>query len=351
MAIKHAMPSSAPRQFGSGFRARVTRSAPASSSSASARKPPKDFLSILDFEPEQIDEALRLAARMKQERRLGRRASTANALSALHVALIFEKPSLRTRATFEIAVRELGGDVIVPPQDVAGGSRETPADVARNLERWVAAVVIRTFAQERLQAFATAAPKLHVINALSDEEHPCQGMADLLTLTELWGDVRGRTLAFIGDGNNVATSLVHAAMLSGLNMRIASPEGFDLPAHVVADAERVTRNGATLTLLRDPKEAVEGAGAVYTDVWTSMGQEAETASRNQVFLPYQVNGGLMARAATDAVFMHCLPAHRGDEVTDEVIDAPYSVVFDQAENRLHIQKALLMMLVGSPTTR
>ena len=217
MAIsKHALPSSAPRQFGSGFRARVTRSAPVSSSSSSARKPPKDFLSILDFEPEQIDEALRLAARMKQERRLGRRASTANALAALHVALIFEKPSLRTRATFEIAVRELGGDVIVPPTDVAGGSRETPADVARNLERWVAAVVIRTFAQERLQAFAAAAPKLHVINALSDEEHPCQGMADLLTLTELWGDVRGRTLAFIGDGNNVATSLVHAAMLSGL---------------------------------------------------------------------------------------------------------------------------------------
>lgn len=352
MAIsKHALPSSSPRQFGSGFRARVTRSAPVSSSSASSRKPPKDFLSILDFEPEQIDEALRLATRMKQERRLGRRASTANALAALHVALIFEKPSLRTRATFEIAVRELGGDVIVPPTDVTGGSRETPADVARNLERWVAAVVIRTFAQERLQAFAAAAPKLHVINALSDEEHPCQGMADLLTLTELWGDVRGRTLAFIGDGNNVATSLVHAAMLSGLNMRIASPEGFDLPAHVVAEAERIARHGATLTLVRDPKEAVESAGAVYTDVWTSMGQEAEASSRNQVFLPYQVNGALMAHATSDAVFMHCLPAHRGDEVTDEVIDAPYSVVFDQAENRLHIQKALLMMLVGTSAAR
>jgi ornithine carbamoyltransferase len=322
-----------------------------SSSSASTRKPPKDFLSILDFDPEQIDEALRLAGRMKQERRLGRRASTANALAALHVALIFEKPSLRTRATFEIAVRELGGDVIVPPTDVTGGSRETPADVARNLERWVAAVVIRTFAQERLEAFAAAAPKLHVINALSDEEHPCQGMADLLTLTELWGDVRGRTLAFIGDGNNVATSLVHAAMLSGLHMRIATPEGFELPAHVVADAERVARHGATLTQVRDPKEAVENAGAVYTDVWTSMGQEAQASDRNQVFLPYQVNGGLMAQAAGEAVFMHCLPAHRGDEVTDEVIDAPYSVVFDQAENRLHIQKALLMMLVGGAAAR
>jgi ornithine carbamoyltransferase len=172
-----------------------------------------------------------------------------------------------------------------------------------------------------------------------------------LTLTELWGDVRGRTLAFIGDGNNVATSLVHAAMLSGMNMRIASPEGFDLPAHVVADAERIARHGATLTLVRDPKEAVENAGAVYTDVWTSMGQESQKDSKDLVFLPYQVNAGLMAQAAGDAVFMHCLPAHRGDEVTDEVIDAPYSVVFDQAENRLHIQKALLMMVVGGSAAR
>jgi ornithine carbamoyltransferase len=345
MAMKHALPSATTRQFGStGFRARVTRSSGASSATSS-RSYPKDFLSILDFGPDHLEEALRLAARVKSERRLGRRASTANALSSLHVALIFEKPSLRTRATFEIAVRELGGDVIVPPGDSAAGGRETPADVARNLERWVAAVVIRTFAQERLRAFATAAPKLHVINALSDEEHPCQGLADLLTLTELWGSVRGRTITFVGDGNNVATSLVHAAMLSGLHVRVASPEGFELPAHVVKDAARIARHGATLTLVRDPKEAVKEAGAVYTDVWTSMGQEAETATRLQIFAPYQVNAELMSHAASDAVFMHCLPAHRGDEVTDEVIDAQYSVVFDQAENRLHVQKALLVMLV------
>ena len=346
MAIKHAVPAATARQFGSsGFRARVTRSTAAST--APPRTYPKDFLSVLDFEPELVDEALRLATRVKQERRLGRRASTANALASLHVALIFEKPSLRTRATFEIAVRELGGDVIVPPQDSAMSSRESPADVARNLERWVAAVVIRTFAQERLRAFAEAAPRLHVINALSDDEHPCQALADLLTLTELWGSVRGKTLTFVGDGNNVATSLVHASLISGLHVRVASPDGFDLPAHVVADAARIARHGATLTLLRDPREAVAGAHAVYTDVWTSMGQEAEAAARRAVFLPYQVNGELMARATTDAVFMHCLPAHRGDEVTDQVIDAPYSVVFDQAENRLHIQKALLIMLVGS----
>jgi ornithine carbamoyltransferase len=346
MGMKHALPATTARQFGSsGFRARVTRSTAASN--APPRTYPKDFLSVLDFGPELVDEALRLATRVKQERRLGRRASTANALASLHVALIFEKPSLRTRATFEIAVRELGGDVIVPPQDSAMSSREAPADVARNLERWVAAVVIRTFAQERLRAFASAAPRLHVINALSDEEHPCQGLADLLTLTELWGSVRGKTLAFVGDGNNVATSLVHAALLSGLNIRVSSPEGFELPAHVVADAARIARDGATLTLVRDPKEAVAGAHAVYTDVWTSMGQEAEATARRQIFLPYQVNGDLMSQAASEAVFMHCLPAHRGDEVTDDVIDAPYSVVFDQAENRLHVQKALLIMLVGN----
>jgi ornithine carbamoyltransferase len=341
MAIKHALPSST-RAFGpGGFRARVTRSTAASS--IPTRPCPKDFLSVLDFGPDLLDEALRLATRVKQERRLGPRASTANALASLHVALIFEKPSLRTRATFEIAVRELGGDVIIPPQDVAMGARESPTDVARNLERWVAAAVVRTFAQERLRAFAAAAPRLHVINALTDEEHPCQGVADLLTLTELWGSVRGRTIAFVGDGNNVATSLVHVAMLSGVHIRVATPEGFELPPAVVAEAARISRHGATVTQVRDPREAVKDANAVYTDVWTSMGKESEAAARHALFLPYQVNASLMAHAAPDAAFMHCLPAHRGDEVTDEVIDASYSVVFDQAENRLHVQKALLVM--------
>jgi ornithine carbamoyltransferase len=332
---------SGPRAVG-GFRTRVARP----TSIGRTRAYPKDLLSVLDLDAEGVDEVLQLATRVKRERRLGRRAPTSQALASLHVALLFDKPSLRTRATFEIAVRELGGDVIVPSQEGVLGARETVADVARNLERWVACAVVRTFAQQRLEAFAQAAPRLHVINALTDEEHPCQALADMQTLQELWGSLRGRTLTFVGDGNNVATSLVHAAMLTGLNMRIATPEGYELPAAVVEAAERVSRHGASLTQLHDPAEAVAGADAIYTDVWTSMGQEQESDTRHRVFLPYQVNALLMAKAAPEAVFMHCLPAHRGDEVTDDVIDAPNSVVFDQSENRLHVQKALLLMLVA-----
>jgi ornithine carbamoyltransferase len=341
-ALKSAAPATGTRTLPAGFRARVARSsAPVSRS----RVYPRNYLSVLDFDAEAIEEALRLASRLKRERRLGRRAPTAQALAGLHVALLFDKPSLRTRATFEIAVRELGGDVIAPPQDGSLGTRESVADVARNLERWVAGAVIRTFAQERVVAFAQAAPALHVINALTDEEHPCQALADVLTLQELWGSLRGRTLAFVGDGNNVATSLVHAAMLTGLHVRIATPEGYELPERAVEEAARVSCHGASLTTLHDPVEAVDGADAIYTDVWTSMGQEREADERRRVFLPYQVNGALMAQAAPDAVFMHCLPAHRGDEVTDEVMDAPCSVVFDQSENRLHAQKAILLMLM------
>jgi len=343
MAMKSAALTSGPRPLSAGFRARVSRS---SVSKHPSRPFPKDFLSILDLDGESFDEALALALRLKRERRLGRRASNAQALAAQHVALLFDKPSLRTRATFEIAVRELGGDVIAPPQDGTLGARETVEDVARNLERWVSAVVIRTFEQARLVRFARAAPRLHVINALTNEEHPCQALADLLTLTEAWGSCAGRTIAFVGDGNNVATSLVHAAMLAGLNMRVASPAGYTLPDAVKHDAARLARRGAVLELLTDPVEAVSGADAIYTDVWTSMGQETESARRLEVFRPYQVNRALMARATPDALFMHCLPAHRGDEVTDEVMDAATSVVFDQSENRLHAQKALLVMLAG-----
>jgi ornithine carbamoyltransferase len=338
-AIKSAPLSSGPRTIG-GFRARVARP----STPGGVRTYPKDLLSVLDLGAEGVAEVLQLASRMKRERKLGRRAPTSQALASLHVALLFDKPSLRTRATFEIAVRELGGDVIVP-QDGVLGSRETVADVARNLERWVACAVVRTFAQDRLAAFAAAAPRLHVINALTDEEHPCQALADVLTLQELWGSLAGRTIAFVGDGNNVASSLVHAAMLTGVHVRLASPDGYDLPASVVETAARVSRHGATLTLLRDPAAAVAGVDAVYTDVWTSMGQESQTSTRQSVFSPYQVNAGLMAQASPDAVFMHCLPAHRGEEVTDEVMDSPASVVFDQSENRLHAQKAILLLLL------
>jgi ornithine carbamoyltransferase len=310
----------------------------------------KDFLSILDLSPDELDACLRRAAAMKGSRRFGPstglgRKTGDRPFEGRHVALLFEKPSLRTRATFQIAIRELGGEVIEPPADVALGGRESIADVARNLERWVSAAVVRTFAQARVVEFARAAPCLHVVNALTDEQHPCQALADLLTLEERWGSVRGRTIAFVGDGNNVATSLAHAAVMRGARVRVASPPGYELPDQVVRECEAAGRSGGALEITGDPVAAVAGADAVYTDVWASMGQEAEADARTEAFEPFQVNGALMAHAAPRALFMHCLPAHRGAEVTDEVIDSASSVVFDQAENRLHTQKALLTMLV------
>ncbi len=307
----------------------------------------KDFLSILDFTPDDLERCLALAKQIKRERVQGRRAPTAHALDGQHAVLLFEKPSLRTRATFTVAVHELGGEVIEAPPDVALGGREAIADVARNLERWVSFAVIRTFAQQRLVEFAAAAPRLHVINALTDEEHPCQALADYLTLEEHLGPLRGKVLAFVGDGNNVAASLAHAGAMLGVRVRVASPEGFDLPDRVVEDARRVARFGGDVTRYRDPFEAVAGADAVYTDVWASMGQEADAARRKKIFQPYRVDARLMAHAGARARFMHCLPAHRGDEVTDEVIDSPASIVFDQAENRLHTEKALLVMLAAA----
>lgn len=303
---------------------------------------PSRFLSVLDFDHAQLAECLTLATSLKAARAARRPHS--RPLDGLHVALLFEKPSLRTRSTFTIAVRELGGNVIEPPADVVLGGRETIGDVAKNLERWVAGVVMRTFAQARIQAFADAAPGLKVVNALTDEEHPCQALADCLTLTEKWGDLRGRTITFVGDGNNVAASLAQAAVMLGAQVRVATPKGFELPDLVCAGIESVARLDGTLTTTTDPVTAVSGADAVYTDVWASMGQESETYTRKTIFAPFQVNAALMAHAAPGALFMHCLPAHRGDEVTDEVIDSPASVVFDQSENRLHTQKALLAMM-------
>jgi ornithine carbamoyltransferase len=305
--------------------------------------PPTRFLSMLDFEPGELSACLARAADLKAARAAGR--PHEQPLDGLHVALLFEKPSLRTRSTFQIAVTELGGHTIEPPEDVALGGRESIADVARNLERWVAAAVVRTFAQSRLEAFADAAPKLRVINALTDEQHPCQALADCLTLTEKFGTLRGRTIAFVGDGNNVATSLAQAAVMLGATVRIASPKGFELPRSVQKSIADSAASGGRFEMTTDPIVAVRGADAIYTDVWTSMGQEAEADERREIFAPYQVNTALMAQAAPGALFMHCLPAHRGDEVTDEVMDSRASVVFDQAENRLHTQKALLAMLV------
>jgi len=307
----------------------------------------KDFLSILDLGAIDLDRLLAIAAQMKADRRLRQRAPTAQALAGLHVALLFEKPSLRTRSTFEIAIRELGGDALHLPAHFAEGVREPIEDVARNLERWVQALVIRTYGQQKAAVIGAAALQLHVINALTDEEHPCQALADMLTLHERWRDMRGRTIAYIGDGNNVATSLTHAACMMGVNVHLASPPGYELPARVIADSERIARNGATVRQFTDPRDAVAGVDAVYTDVWASMGEEHEAAQRRAIFMPYQVNESLMAAARPEALFMHCLPAHRGEEVTSAVIESPQSVVFDQAENRLHTQKALLLMLLGA----
>jgi ornithine carbamoyltransferase len=280
---------------------------------------------------------------MKRDRASGRIGS--RPLEGQHIALVFHKPSLRTRTTFVIAIRELGGEVIEAPPEVTFGGRESLEDVARNFERWVSGAVVRTFAQEGLARFAAAGTRFHVVNALTDEEHPCQALADMLTLRERLGELTGRTLAFVGDGNNVAASLAHAAAMLGMHVRVASPRGFELPSAVVDAARAVAVHGATVEITNDPVAAVRGADAVYTDVWASMGQEDQAAAREKAFRRFQVNAKLMAAAGPNAIFMHCLPAHRNVEVTDEVIDSPASVVFDQSENRLHTQKALLALLM------
>jgi len=306
----------------------------------------RDFLSVLDFDHADLELCLKLAAQMKSDRSLRRQAPTADALDGRHIAILFHKPSLRTRTTFEIAAHELGGHVVSLKPDVAHGERESVADVSRNLERWVDAVIIRTFSQRVLQEFAAAATRMHVVNALTDDEHPCQAIADFLTLQERWGQLRGRTVAYVGDGNNVATSLVHAAAMLGVHVHVASPEAYQLPHAVVQQATAVARHGARLRLFSDAADAVVGADAVYTDTWTSMGQEVEAEARRRVFAPFQVNDELMAAAKPGALFMHCLPAHHGEEVTTDVFESDASVVFDQAENRLHGQKALLLMLLA-----
>ena len=305
----------------------------------------KDFLSILDLDHAALARLLDRARQMKADRRLGPQAPTAGALAGKHVALLFEKPSLRTRSTFEIAVRELGAHTLDLPAEFAQGVREPLEDIARNLERWVHALVLRTFGQEKALKFATAGRSLPVVNALTDEEHPCQALADVMTMIERWGTLRGRTVAYVGDGNNVATSLAQASVMLGARVRVASPSGYELPDRVTAQARRVAAEGGVVERCVDPQDAVRGADAVYTDVWASMGEEQEAENRKVIFAPYQVNRALMKLAAPDALFMHCLPAHRGEEVTVDVLESPASVVFDQAENRLHTQKALLEILL------
>jgi ornithine carbamoyltransferase len=264
------------------------------------------------------------------------------------VALLFEKPSLRTRTTFEVGIHQLGGHVVYLGKDEVNlGVRETVADVARNLERWVDLIVMRTFAHERVLELASYA-SVPVINALSDLEHPCQALADMLTLEEHLGKLAGATLAYVGDGNNVTNSLLQAASALGMHIRIATPHGYEPDARIVAQAHHLARQtGGSVYLSSSPVEAVQGAQAVYTDTWTSMGNEADHDIRLAAFDGFRVNADLMYQAAPGALFMHCLPAHRGEEVTDAVIDGPTSVVFDQAENRLHTQKALMSSLVAT----
>jgi len=299
----------------------------------------RDLLSIADLSPEELARVLDTARVLKDS---GRRAF----LAGKTLALVFEKPSLRTRVSFDVAMRQLGGDCIyLSPAEVGLGSREPVEDVARVLSRYVDCIAARTFAHATVEELARWA-EVPVINALSDGEHPCQALADVLTIEEKKGRLAGLSLAFVGDGNNTARSLCLAAAMSGMEFRFASPEGYDLPAETVARAQELAHaSGGAVACLRDPREATKGADVVYTDVWASMGQEEESAVRRQAFQGYQVDARMMSLAAAGAIFMHDLPAHRGEEVSTEVIEGPQSVVFDQAENRLHAQKAVLALIL------
>ncbi len=297
-----------------------------------------DFRSDLDISPEQLSQLLDLTQQVKQSRqRFG------SALKGRSVALLFEKPSLRTRMTFELAIKQLGGEAVV--QTGLIGDREPLKDVARNLDRWTDAIVARTFSQQTVDDLA-AWSRVPVINALSDLYHPCQALADLYTLKEQFGRLKGLKLAFIGDGNNVAQSLLLDCARLGINISVATPKGYEPNAEIVAHARTFAAQfGAEIEITNNAEDAVVAANAVYTDVWASMGHETEAADRKALFADYQVDATLMSEARRDAVFMHCLPAKRGQEVTDEVIESAQSVVFDQAENRLHTQKALLLSML------
>jgi ornithine carbamoyltransferase len=292
-----------------------------------------DLLTGAEWSPTHTRELLHLSADIK-----ARPVRYASTLQGKFIALIFEKPSLRTRVTFDVGIQSMGGSVVFLDHTQASaslGARESIADVARNLDRWVQGIVARVYHQRVLEEMAANAD-IPVINALSDKFHPCQALADFFTLEEKFGALRGFKLTYVGDGNNVCNSLIYLAARLGVHLRIATPPDYAPAAEVVADSK--------IELMTDPREAVSGAQGVYTDSWTSMGFEEEGEVRNAVFAPYQVNAELMSLAAPDAVFMHCLPAHRGLEVTPEILDGPRSVVLDQSENRMYVQKAILHTL-------
>ena len=330
-----------------------SRPAPKNSTSRSASDntaPPStltDLTSIADLTSAEAQGLMELATLVK-----ARPGDFRTSLAGKQIVLFFEKPSFRTRLTFESGIYALGGHAMFVDQLTSRmGEREPLSDMAHNLERWVNALVLRTFSHETVTELARYA-SIPVINALSDHEHPCQALADFLTLREKFGDLTQVRLTYVGDGNNVAHSLMLCAALFGSRIVVGTPKGYEPNGAVLEHARKLAANtGASIEVVNDPVEAVKGADAVYTDVWASMGQESETAERARIFSPYRVTPELFAHAAEGAVFMHCLPAHRGEEVDAAVIDSPASVVFDQAENRLHIQKAILLQLLGAGVRR
>jgi len=309
---------------------------------AAARMAGEDLCSISDLSSSEVRAILKLAHDVKRNPRAYR-----HALDAKQMVLMFEKASLRTRLSFEAGINTMGGNAMFFDQTNSPlGERESIADVARNVERWVDVIVLRTYAHDTVTEMAANA-RVPVINALSDFEHPCQALADFMTLQEHFGTVSGLNFTYVGDGNNVCHSLMLTGAQLGANVTIATPRGYSPDIEIVTIARDIAQaNGCEVHLLQDPQVAVEGADAVYTDVCVSMGFEHESTKRAPIFRPFQVNEALMQKASPNAVFMHCLPARRNEEVTDAVIDSPQSIVFDQAENRLHVQKALLLLLLG-----
>lgn len=304
----------------------------------------KDFISIADLSSEQIWGILSRARELKDEWRKG---GNQPLLKGKVLGMIFQKPSLRTRVSFDVAMLHLGGHALyLSPNEIGLGQRESIGDVARVLSRYVDGIMARVFDHDHVLQLAKYS-RVPVINGLSDYNHPCQGMADILTIWEKKGDLKGLKLAYIGDGNNVTVSLLFAATKLGMHIAIGNPPGYELPAEAVALGRQFAReSGSQILITHDPVEAVTGADVVYTDTWTSMGQEAEATQRATTFPPYQVNSNLLAHAQPEAIVMHCLPAHRGQEITDEVADGPQSAIFDQAENRLHAQKGILATLMA-----
>jgi ornithine carbamoyltransferase len=302
----------------------------------------KHFLAISDYSSQELQDLLDLAIRLKKEYFGG---GNPPLLKGKVLGMIFQKPSLRTRVSFDMAMRHLGGDALcLSPNEIGLGKRESIADVARVLSGYVHAMMARVFDHAHILELAKWS-SVPVVNGLSDYNHPCQGMADALTVQEKFGKQKGLNITFVGDGNNVAVSLMHVSAKLGWNFTIANPEDYDIRTDAVALAKKIAaETGSKLTFLRDPHEAVRGAHVIYTDTWTSMGQEEETAKREKVFPPYQVNARLVSEAEKDVIVMHCLPAHRNHELTDEVADGPHSAIFPQAHNRLHAQKAILARL-------